>query len=118
MDEKLDRPLVIIKVRRLGEPSEDQDLERRPTLGVGDMVNADYLVGFDHDSNKRYKDKILFSLQEIDQQQRTATVVVDAQQLTIEEGVPIHLKSTLYGEFELSLLEFTSRSKLHAEAAI
>jgi hypothetical protein len=118
MDEKLDRPLVIIKVRRLGEPSEDQDLKRRPTLGVGDMVNADYLIGFNQDSNERYKGKVLFSLQEIDQQQRTATVVADAQELTIDEGVPTHLKSKLYGEFELTLLEFTSRAKLHAEAAI
>jgi hypothetical protein len=118
MDEKSDRPLIIIKVRRLGEPSKDQDLERRPTLGVGDMVNADYLVGVDNDSNERYKDKILCSLREFNQQDRTATIVTGAQVLTIKEGVPTRLKSDLYGDFEVTLLEFTSRSKLHAEAVI
>ena len=117
MDEKLDRPLVVIKVRRLGAPSEDQDLERRPTLGVGGMVNADYLVGVDHDSNERYKDKILFSLREFNQQDRTATIVTDAQELAIKEGVPARLKNDLYGEFEITLLEFTSRSKLRHENA-
>ena len=118
MDEKLDRPLVVIKVRRLGEPSEDQDLERSPTLGAGGTVNADYLVGVDHDSNERYKDKILFSLREFNQQDRTATIVTDVQELAIKEGVPAYLKTDLYGEFEITLLEFTSRSKLHAQAAI
>jgi hypothetical protein len=118
MDEKMDRPLAIIKVRRLAEPSEDQDLERRPTLGVGDMVNADYLVGVDHDSNNRYKEKILFSLREFNQQHRTATIVTDAQELTIKVGVPTRLKSNNYGDFEVTLLEFTSRAKLHAEAPI
>jgi hypothetical protein len=117
MDEKLDRLLVIIKVRRLGEAPADQDLQRRPTLGVGDMVNADYLVGVDHDSNERYKHKILFSLREFSQQDRIATIVTDAQELTIEEGVPIRFKSDLYGDFEVTLLEFTSRSKLHRERA-
>jgi hypothetical protein len=113
-----DRPLVIIRVQRLGPASKDQDQERRPTMGVGSMVNADYLVSFSEDSNDRYKAKILFSLRGMDEHHRTATIVMDGHDLTIEENIPTNVKSTLYGSFELTLLEFTSRAKLHREAAI